>query len=40
MFWFNTPDTFQRTGDGLGTVQHMVRKHGVMLYGMNRPSYT
>ena len=29
----NTPDTFQRTVDDLGTVQHMVRKHGVMLYG-------
>lgn len=28
-----TPDTFQRTVDDLGTVQHMVRKHGVMLYG-------
>ena len=29
----NTPDTFRRTVDDLGTVQHMVRKHGVMLYG-------
>ena len=29
----NTPDTFQRTVDDLGTVQHVVRKHGVMLYG-------
>ena len=29
----NTPYTFQRTVDDLGTIQHMVRKHGVMLYG-------
>ena len=29
----NTPDTFQRTVDDLGTVQHTVHKHGVMLYG-------
>ena len=26
-------DRFQRTVDDLGAIQHMVRKHGVMLYG-------
>lgn len=29
----DTPDTFGRAVDDLGTVQHVVRKHGVMLYG-------
>ena len=29
----DTPDTFRRAADDLGTVQHVVRKYGVMLYG-------
>ena len=29
----NTPDAFRRAVDDLGTIQHTVRKHGVMLYG-------
>ena len=29
----NTPDSFARAVDDVGSVQHSVRKHGVMLYG-------